>query len=554
MDGIDRVTLLNNTFDYGEEANKAGEVQIYKSESSQNNLLPIAVQERFGNQTQSGRPHQYLPDDFHQSGAGHTLASASGLPLPGTIRFSNPASQGMIVATGFDPRDELRPGDLLATAATGNIGTLNGPFYVTSIDPDGLHATLSRAGADSTTDYTVRRYRGPASYLTAAGAPLFHILNDGSLAVRGIPANLGFGESYLNASVTMTGRMLTGTGSVAAPAVSFASDTDTGIHRPASGALGFVTGGVERVRLTTTALQLGTHSLAFGPTADAPDTILLRDGTASTLALRNGSAAQAFRVYETSSPSGDYLRLSLSTQPAGGGTNYLIRTEAGGSGVNTLRSLQIGTGEKSGIGLDTLLHAGQGTGSDMGGAIHFQVAPTGAGELQTAWKIERTGHLLAGNTGEMIKWGTNYDFPAIKCSSTALELEIRTGDDSVGAALLHRMKIIPVSITSPGSRIISERESGCCFTNAGSTVTVTFSLPAATTDNIGFHCWFAVEVFLPVSMVIHPAESATTIRMGGAVTNPGADLSSGPSGVTLHLLCTGLNQWLALRHIGTWLT
>ena len=178
----------------------------------------------------------------------------------------------------------------------------------------------------------------------------------------------------------------------------------------------------------------------------------------------------------------------------------------------------------------------------------------GAGELQTAWKIEPTGHLLAGNAGEMIKWGANYDFPAIKSSGTGLELEIRRGDDSSGAVLLHRMEISPVAMTTPGSRIISESESGCCFTNAGSTMTAIFNLPAATTDNIGFHCWFAVEVFLAESMRIHPAEIATTIRVGGSITGAGGDLSSGSSGVTLHLICTGLNQWVALRHIGTWLT
>ena len=554
MSGINRAALLDNTFEFRSD-DGSGEVLIYKSESTAVSLLPIEVLQRFGNETQSGRPHRNLPDDFHQSGAGHTLASANGILLPGTIRFSNPASQGMIAATGLDFRNELRPGDLLATDSAGHIGTpQNGPFYVTSIDPDGLHATLSRPGPDSTTDYAVRRYRGPASYLTAAGAPLFHILNDGSLAVRGIPANLGFGESYLNASVTMTGRMLTGTGSVAAPAVSFASDTDTGIHRPISGALGFVTGGVERARVTSAGLQLGTHGLGFGPAANSPESFLVRDGAASTVALRNGSAAQAFRVYESSSSPTDYLRLSLTTQPAGGGTNYLIRTEAGGSSVNNLRSLQLGSGEKSGVnssGLDTLLHAGQGTGSAMGGAIHFQVAPTGAVGLQTAWKIEPTGHLTAGDSEKRIRWGDSNTAAALKndaaSPSGAPSLEVCLGNDLPGVALLHRISIV----AKTASYTILESDNGRCFTNAGASATVTFTLPNASDPaNIGFHCWFVVESFVSYAMVIQPG-SNNSIRIG-SLTIPGANLLSNPGGVTIHLVCTHLHNWAALDHTGTW--
>ena len=52
-------------------------------------------------------------------------------------------------------------------------------------------------------------------------------------------------------------------------------------------------------RVTTAGLPLGTASLAFGTSTSARDTILERDGAANTLALRNGTSAQTFRLYET---------------------------------------------------------------------------------------------------------------------------------------------------------------------------------------------------------------------------------------------------------------
>ena len=189
-------------------------------------------------------------------------------------------------------------------------------------------------------------------------------------------------------------------GSANAPAFSFAADNDTGLYRPAANTLGLVTGAGERMRLTATGIQIGTQSFGFGTSTAASDTdtILVRDGAANSLALRNGTnGAQTFRQYETHANNGtDHARLSLATL----GGNYLIRSEANGTGA--LRTLQVGSGEKLGTnsyGVDTILHAGQGTGSMAGGAIHFQFAPPGS-PLQTGWLIGATGQLTAGGSGK----------------------------------------------------------------------------------------------------------------------------------------------------------
>ena len=308
-------------------------------------------------------------------------------------------------------------------------------------------------------------------------------------------------------------------------------------------------------------LQLGNLlSLGFGTSTTASDTFLVRDDGANRLALRNGTSAQTFRVYENYASSLNYSRLSFNAQPAGYPTTYQIRSEAGGSG--TLRSLQVGTGPRTlpnQMGLDTFIHAGQGTGTATGGAILFQYAPAGnAGSsvngLQTAWHIGTTGHLTAGNlmvgdAAKMIKWGTSPNFPAIKASSSSSpDLQIRRGDDSTGAALLFRLSVAPTAVTTYS---LNERENNRTFTNEGATGPVTFFLPAGYSTNIGFHCHFAVVVGQPFTI---RASDSSTIRIGTQITQgtPPGSINTSALGNTIHLVCTQLNKWVALSHEGTW--
>ena len=148
----------------------------------------------------------------------------------------------------------------------------------------------------------------------------------------------------------------------------------------------------------------------------------------------------------------------------------------------------------------------------------------------------------------MIAWSGNAvsaTYPAIKSSGSSPNpaLEIRRADDTLGAALLHRIGILARTT----NYTIGESENGRCFTNTGATAQVTFTLPSA--SNIGFHCWFVVESFVPFAMVVHPVGS-DTIRIG-SLTTPCGNLLSNPSGVTIHLVCTQANNWVALDHTGT---
>jgi hypothetical protein len=139
--------------------------------------------------------------------------------------------------------------------------------------------------------------------------------------------------------------MWTNDGTQNNPSFSFANDVDTGMYHPATNQLSFSTNGVPRVGLTT-ARNTFTSDLLFGWTNSAvdplatPDVLLARDA-ANTLAQRNSTNAQAFRVYNTYTDASNYERFStswagnivtLKTEAAGTGTEREVRFQAGVNG------------------------------------------------------------------------------------------------------------------------------------------------------------------------------------------------------------------------------
>ena len=99
------------------------------------------------------------------------------------------------------------------------------------------------------------------------------------------------------------------------------------------------------------------------------DTILLRDGAANTLALRNGAAAQTFNVYGTYTSGTSYERLTLSAPSA---ANAIIGTNKG-SGGGTARGLEFQT---DGVTRMTIPAAGGATVNTVAyGNNYIQLAP-----------------------------------------------------------------------------------------------------------------------------------------------------------------------------------
>ncbi len=110
--------------------------------------------------------------------------------------------------------------------------------------------------------------------------------------------------------------------SVSAPSLTNDGDTDTGLFFPQDNSVALGGNGTEYLRIRTNSVNVGIQgSVGLGASANTADVILERDA-ANTLALRNGTNAQNFRVYGTTTGS-KYLGL------AHNGTDAVISTTAG---------------------------------------------------------------------------------------------------------------------------------------------------------------------------------------------------------------------------------
>ena len=149
----------------------------------------------------------------------------------------------------------------------------------------------------------------------------------------------GAGGSYGTVEI-INSRLNLVDGSAAMPAISFTSETSLGMFRPSAGAMGFGVSGSERVRFTAITsggrvevLDAGAlGGLALCETMGTPDVKLVRDA-ANTLAIRNSTAQQILRVYNTSDASGaltNYERLTI-TGVLGASLNITAETAGGGA-------------------------------------------------------------------------------------------------------------------------------------------------------------------------------------------------------------------------------
>lgn len=158
-------------------------------------------------------------------------------------------------------------------------------------------------------------------------------------------ANGDFVDSLLSddgTTVTLTsGQLLVPDGSVGAPGFAFAPDPDTGFFLDSIARLSVSVAGNERARWEgTESFRLAGSSFLGWPVV-GPDLKLFRDA-ANTLAQRNGTAAQTFRLYKTFTDSANYERLALFSS----GSQMHLFTEAAGTGVLPTLSIGIGAGSK----------------------------------------------------------------------------------------------------------------------------------------------------------------------------------------------------------------
>ena len=110
-------------------------------------------------------------------------------------------------------------------------------------------------------------------------------------------------------------------------------------------------GGNQTASFTTDGVRIPSQSVIGFTSASSGfgtlDTILLRDGAANTLALRNGAAAQTFNVYGTysTSPSLAYSRLAIACDTSGNAT--LTTQSTGTAGTVSINGVPVGLGKGS---------------------------------------------------------------------------------------------------------------------------------------------------------------------------------------------------------------
>jgi hypothetical protein len=184
------------------------------------------------------------------------------------------------------------------------------------------------------------------------------------LVSGGVGAAPAFSATPSLTDLTLSGVLKT-TGSVSAPSLAYASDLTTGWYFPAAADIRATVSGTDRFRIANTGPIIhATSALSWGSsTVTSADLLLSRDA-AATLALRNGTNGQTFRIYNTFTDASNYERLMLNAPT---GNSAQILSEAAGTG--TARALRLGTSGNASLIFRT-------NGADV-------------------WTINGSGHLLA---------------------------------------------------------------------------------------------------------------------------------------------------------------
>jgi hypothetical protein len=209
----------------------------------------------------------------------------------------------------------------------------------------------------------------------------------------------------------------------------FAADNSAGLFRSGNNRLD--------LRLGTTVLAFAAgqtnglfvkYQIGFDSSGDgagtfnyAQDTILLRDGAANTLALRNGAAAQTFNVYGTYTSITDYKRLSLSCSASTGNATIgvpfnSVLAVTGGSATATVAtvtfaaqaaafpvgsSVTVAGVTPAGYNATAVVTASTTTSVSYASTVNAAYVSGGTATVSGSanWILQSGGHLLAGTDG-----------------------------------------------------------------------------------------------------------------------------------------------------------
>jgi hypothetical protein len=135
--------------------------------------------------------------------------------------------------------------------------------------------------------------------------------------------------------------------------------TSASVGFSSSGFTGFYFSGAKRVQIGSSTVNVnsgGSFNFSSDSNATTPDTSLFRDA-ANTLASRNGTAGQTYRVYGTYTDASNYERINITANS----TAAYIQTENAGTGLarplylgsNNATAVTIATSGNVGIGITT---------------------------------------------------------------------------------------------------------------------------------------------------------------------------------------------------------
>ena len=244
----------------------------------------------------------------------------------------------------------------------------------------------------------------------------------------------------------LDGTMLMEDGTAASPGLSFASDTDTGLFRPAANQLGIATNGVERVEFGTTEVVFNDsgEDIDFRVEGDAEPNLLFVDAGNDRVGIGTnapggdlhiqGAAGSSGRIYLTD---GDATGAANSALFMKTGTETQIRDRQASS------SMSFWTADTERVFIDSSGNVGIGTDSPEA-ALHVKTSGVGipaagaAGSMQVG-DGHSFGMMLGTNSG-----GTGYIQPQRNDgNTTTYNLAINPNGGNVGigtdspSALLH---------------------------------------------------------------------------------------------------------------------
>jgi hypothetical protein len=355
----------------------------------------------------AGQPFTVNGSQGTGTGAGGSLifqVAPAGSASTFTVTFTN--GSATINGTGLP----TTAGTAVAFTTTGALPTnfaINTTYFIL-------------AGSTSTAITVAATAGGTAIVAGSAGSGTQTLTQ--ALAQNALAAAMTIASDY---SATFVGnlRLADGTSSVASLGFNNGGSYNLGFYKAGTNSIGIISSSGVYARL-------GGNSNAFFMRSDAflswssttgyaaADTILLRDD-ANTLAQRNSTAAQAFRVYNTYTDASNYERgvfdwtttantLTIGMQRAGTGTARGINFVDGGG--TTRLTITAGTGIVTVAGVEI---------STSSSIAVFSAASSGY-----------TFRYIGGtNSDMMIRFtGITASFPALKRSTTSLQ--VRLADDT----------------------------------------------------------------------------------------------------------------------------